>query len=67
MANELTGNVSGLKLGDKVRLASGGPLMTLGSPEALGRGDCCWFVDGEYHEKSIPLAALVRADDNDSD
>lgn len=57
MANKNT-----FKMGDVVRLNSGGPAMTVINPDAAdGDAYCTWWNDGEYGSKGFPHAALTPA------
>jgi len=53
------------KVGDVVRLASGGPDMTVralspGNGIEPATADCLWFFDGQEHNGVFPLAALRK-------
>lgn len=47
------------KLGDLVRLNSGGPNMTVEHTRSDGFTGCVWFVDDEAYRDAFPTAALV--------
>ena len=52
-----------LKVGDTVRLKSGGPLMTLGQRvAALGGWRCHWFQGTELKDGVFQLEQLEKAD-----
>lgn len=64
-----------IKLGDTVRLASGGQKMTVGSipSKADGFATCYWFRDhlktekyGDFESAQIPLGALVKVKNDTS-
>jgi uncharacterized protein YodC (DUF2158 family) len=53
------------KLGDKVQLNSGGPIMTisgfLGSTDYQPeRAECLWFIDKRTQEGTFPLHTLIK-------
>ena len=50
------------KVGDVVRLKSGGPAMTVQSVKAEGRLFCQWFVEGEPHSEYFHADSLERVD-----
>jgi uncharacterized protein YodC (DUF2158 family) len=55
------------KIGDQVRLKSGGPLMTVvrlpetDLPKLPGELGCTWFEGKRHHQKSFPANALEAA------
>ena len=49
------------KPGDRVRLISGGPVMTVERVNS-GFAHCAWFVEGELRTATISTEALVDAD-----
>lgn len=60
-------NYSSYDVGTKVRLASGGPLMTVTSVNSGGSLQCTWYRDGTEDFKSATFnpSALVRVADDD--
>lgn len=58
-----------LKIGDVVRLKSGGPDMTISAPGADSRiWSCCWFGDGEKLQVGFfPTAILVLGDEDEDE
>jgi uncharacterized protein YodC (DUF2158 family) len=51
------------KIGDTVKLKSGGPVMSITSNDGGGRWWCDWFSkDGKVDSKAFPEAALVAAE-----
>lgn len=50
------------KLGDTVRLKSGGPVMTLGPEMASGGFKCQWFDDTALMEGLFKLEQLEKAE-----
>ena len=51
-----------LKLGDTVRLKSGGPVMTLGKEMATGGWRCDWFEGKTAKRETYYLEQLEKAD-----
>lgn len=56
-----------IKIGDIVRLKSGGPKMTVTKignefQGYVGKDSvaCDWFVRGEHHEQTFPIESLTR-------
>lgn len=49
--------MSVLKIGDVVRLKSGGPMMTI-TGEYYGNHACTWFVDGKEVNGNFPEVSL---------
>ena len=48
------------KIGDDVRLKSGGPQMTVVSYTKKGQTECCWFDSGNKERRTqFPEAALI--------
>lgn len=59
--------MAAMKIGDVVRLKSGGPFMTI-TGEYYGNHACTWFVDGKpvsgnYPEESLHSKAEAEAED----
>ena len=50
------------KLGDVVRLASGGPAMTVQGVGRSGKAEAAWFVGGEVRTHEFSEDSLVAAD-----
>lgn len=50
-------NKNQLKIGDVVKLKSGGISMTIAKIES-GGANCCWSLKGEIKKTFIPLEAL---------
>ena len=53
-----------LKVGDTVRLKSGGPLMTIESIED-NRAFCNWFSNDELKNGTFNVETLEKEDEND--
>jgi uncharacterized protein YodC (DUF2158 family) len=52
-----------LKPGDIVKLASGGPVMTVGVVSSMSDPvECFWFADGELKQANIHARALLKAE-----
>jgi len=53
------------KVGDVVKLKSGGPIMTIAdiTPDGLCR--CQWFSLDIYHHNYFPVVALTRTEPNE--
>ena len=51
-----------IKVGDTVKLKSGGPNMNVQSIDEKGRAVCSWFVDGEAHREVFRLESLEQAE-----
>jgi uncharacterized protein YodC (DUF2158 family) len=51
-----------LKLGDTVRLKSGGPVMTLGPQMDLGGYQCSWFSGDKLERGTFYLEQLEKAE-----
>ncbi|HDX8374136.1 TPA: DUF2158 domain-containing protein [Aeromonas dhakensis] len=60
--------MSNLKLGDVVRLKSGGPLMTIiDSGNASGTWVCQWFDQNKQTSSSFPSFALISKAELDAE
>ena len=51
---------SEIKMGDIVKLKSGGPYMTVVFRPIDGSARCSWFVAGEVREWIFPLSSLTK-------
>ncbi len=49
-----------LKIGDVVKLKSGGPSMTVENPNWTGKVRCQWFQDGKLQIGVFPKEALEK-------
>jgi uncharacterized protein YodC (DUF2158 family) len=61
-----TSVVSGVKIGDVVKLKSGGPPMTVRMKLSEGNCRCVWFNDGIVHTDNFREAVLIPAQPQES-
>lgn len=54
-----------MKIGDVVRLKSGGPAMTIQVIESSGEAKCTWFWNGRVRRHTFLIHLLIPADDKD--
>lgn len=66
--SEKNGEVDPVKIGDTVRLYSGGPLLTVGAvSESYDLLNCLWFVDFNIHSAWISARIVLPDADKDNE